>query len=285
MTARLLQQNIFVARRSWLLWLSCGLLFVISAAARYDTDGRLGVTPALGIVYAFFAAVYLGEAGTSGRIDGQIIRGAPRAQIYFAAWLTVTGCFVLILLCTVSGDLIGSLAAGTLSGSAVGWLIYIGAMILNAAAYAALYVFVCLLATGRGAGRPTIALIICAAVLIGMLIWVNGLQSALMEPEYYLPEAMGDDVVMYMPVDDPADLDPADLVQNPDYVPEPTRSAYWATLRFLPLAQAIMLPDIPDARPVWGDLEMAVLIMLDSCILAAACVALGTVLFARRELD
>lgn len=284
MTARLLRQNFFVAVRTKLLWVICVLAFAVSAAVRFDFN-RLGATPLLGVVYAFFAAVYLGDAGTSGRLDGQIIRGASRPQIYLAEWLTVTACCVLTLLFTLAGDLAAALITGSTAGSFLGWLAYVAGMIINAAVYSALFTFICLLAAGRRPGRATIALIICAAVLIAMMIWLNELQNALMEPEFYLPQEMNGGFYIYQPIGDPSTANPSELIPNESYVPEPTRTTYWEILRCMPLSQGIMLADLPDAQPVWEDVQLVLFVLIDGCILIAVLDALGILLFSRRELD
>lgn len=282
---RLLHQNWFVACRTKLLWILCALVLIISAAARTDThSSAVNAAPAIGVAYAFFAAAYLGEGAASGRQDGQIITGASRLQIYLADWLTVTGCCVLILLFMLAGDLLGAVLFGSLEGTFMSWLMYTLAMVCNACAWCALYVFVCVLIVGRKPGRSTTALIVCTVLLIAMMVWINVLENALMEPEFYTERDMGA-VMMQMPVDDPDAVDPEELIPNPNYVGEPQRSMYSTTLDFLPIAQPLLLSDLPEAPFDWETVWEPLLIMLDCLVLTLAAGILGAALFSRRELD
>lgn len=281
------RQNWFVAYRSGLLWLICAVMFAFSVAVRTAAPlDQLGAVPGLGIVYAFFAASYLGDAGTSGRLDGQIICGKPRTWIFVSAWLTLLASFVLILLCTVAGDLVGGLISGSVEGYAAGWLVFLAGMIFNAAAYAALFALIGMLIVGRRPGRGTATLIVCVVVFIAMMICVNSLQDALMEPEYYAAVGSEEETLWYeYPVLDISEYDPADLVENHDYVPEPLRSTYWNVLRFMPLSQAVMLLDYPGISPDWEEMREALFLWLDALVLTLGAGALGALLFQRRELD
>lgn len=289
--AKLLRQNAFVARRSVLLWLLCIGMFAMSVMARAEYSNIMNIAPGLGFVYAFIAAVYLGDAGTSGRLDSQIIVGAPRFQIYLSSWLTLTGCCILILLASLAGDLAGTplaLREGTADFEIWGWMVYVLSMILNAAAYAALFVFIGMLLTSRRAGRGTVTLIVCTVIVLAMAIGVQVLDNALREPKYYIETPVAGTEASFMTAVDEADLAqyaPEDVIANEDYIDEPQRTAYWNVLQAVPLSQAILMMDLPGSEPTSEVMQLIFPIWLYSGVLIVLTSALGMLLFQRRELD
>ena len=129
---RLLRQNWFVARRSTLLWLLCAVMFAASFWAKSCLDAAL-ITPGLGFVYAFMAAVYLGDAGTSGRLNGQIIHGSTRTGIVTAGFLTLLVLALLILLATLAGGLAAAFLMENLDAyNPAGALLSAAGLIINA---------------------------------------------------------------------------------------------------------------------------------------------------------
>lgn len=287
----LLRQNWYIARRSRLLWIISAAMLLISAASRLEESDQMSVAPGLGIAYAFFAASYLGEAGAAGRLEEQIISGAPRPQVYMASWLTVTGCSVLILLFTMAGSLLtGFLVqnAGPLAVTAEVpetqrefglWTVYTAGMILNAAGYAGLYVLAGLLIAGRGPHRGTWILIVCVCIFLVFILWGGSLSNELAEPETLVHV----DRLPAMTANGFSHVTAAARVMpNPSYVPEPHRSQVLALLRFLPPTQCTWLQDFLYGQPASdGDIVQT---YLSSVLLASGSCAAGTVLFCRRQL-
>ncbi|MBD5560340.1 MAG: hypothetical protein HDQ87_08320 [Clostridia bacterium] len=281
----LLSQNWFVARSSVLLWLCCAAAFVITFFVIAD-NGDSQIIPGLGLVYAFFAAVYLGDAGTSGRLDGQVIHGSARFRIYLAHFITLFVCFLLILFCT----LLGELAAYAVNGaffdmSGPGLLLDTAGLLLNAAGYAAMYALIGLLTVGRRPGRGTVLLIVCVSLVLALAIWGSVIMDRLAQPEYDMVIRTGFNTEIAWYGDDYPDGVEAEKVPNPYYVAEPERSRLESLTRFIPVTQCIVLHSFLDMEPTADAAGIAGEIYLYSALLTAVCSAAGIALFQRRELD
>lgn len=281
--ARLLQQDLFVARHQTLLWVVCGTVFLVCAFVRLDTDMELPVIAGIGIAYAFVAAVYFSDFGASGRLDSQIIAGNPRPQIWLSTWLTLWGCFLLILVCALAGNAAAGLLRSGLSDSLSGWLLCILGFVLNAAAFAGVYALLGFAAAGRRAGRGTLILILLITVYLVFAIWGSYIDNALAEPEtvpvYDLPP--GTEIAVY----DMDSLYVVDEVPNPDYIAEPQRSTLESLSRFLPVTQSFWLPPFLYDELTGENAGILLEAYLYSTILGAAGAALGMLVFRRRELD
>lgn len=283
---RLLHQNWYVLYRSWLLRTLCAAIFLLSFFVRANSDAGMYAVTGFGAVYAFLAAVYLGGAGSSGRLSGQVMGGSPRPLVFLAAWLTVMAAALLILLSAVVGNGLGGLLNSDDPLRDGDWAAFLLGMTLNAAALNALYVLIGLLLTGRR-GRGTLILVICLSVFLALAWWDTAIESALSEAPYdsvYAGDGWGGPVIRLEP--------------NPDYVPEPERSRLAALARFLPATQGVYLLDIlygtladgasggvAQAQPVSAPAVPLAQIYLGSTLLAAGSIAAGILLFQRRELD
>lgn len=283
--ARLLAQDWFVARRTGMLWLICAVMFAATAFSKAALDGS-NMTPGLGFVYAFFAAVYLGDAGTSGRLDGQIIAGSSRLRVYVCALLVLLACFVLILLCTLGGELAGTALTGSLDSYVPdGYLVYAAGLVANAAAYAGIFTLIGMAVAGRRPGRGTVMLIVSICIVFGAAIWGSEIDSRLMQPEYTSHiEVGGEALDVYGTVSDTAGL-PVQTVSNPAYVREPERSRLMTMEQFLPVSQAALLIDISCTGPTPENARTAGEISLYCVLLMLGTGAAGALLFRERELD
>ena len=290
----LLKQNWFVARKNFLFWLILAVLFFGSGWAALSFYSELGMVPGLGIVYAFFAAVFIGDAGSSGRLQNEIVAGFSRTAVWFSCFLTLLFCFVLMAAAAMLGDLAGTAFAGRIEvyDPQLLGLIFLS-LCLNAAGFAGMFTLICLLITGRRSGRGTVMLIVCCSVFIAIGIWGGNIENALWEPEMitsYDMSEVGIDAdmidVFYEDGENPSGL-VTRQVPNPAYVGEPLRSQYEAIEDFLPVTQAIRMLQVlrsgdgPMSPEAWHALYI---LWLDAAILTACTAGACVVLFRRRDL-
>lgn len=283
MMNRLLSQNWFLARRGT-LWVIAGVMFVVSAWGQLEYSGNT-VLPGLGVVYAFFAAEYLGEMGTSGRLDGQIIHGSSRLQVYLADFLTVLFCFWIVLGATVAGELAAAALTGALSAyNPAGWLAATGGQMLNAAAYAGLLTLAGLLLVGRQPGRGTIVLIVSICLFAAVAVWGGIVASRLDEPESLSYYEIGE---VYVDAAAPSDTEEylAGPMLNPDFVQEPERGQLDSLVRILPVTQSLWLNGFAKSAPTQETAGPLIWTYVYALLTAAGSVAVGVLLFGRRELD
>lgn len=283
MMTRLLRQDGYIARRSTLLWILCAAAFLICGMIRLDTDQELPVISGIGIVYAFIAADHCGSFGSSGRLDNQVIAGCPRPQIWLSSWLTLTFCCVLVLLFALGGDLAAGLLRNGVAESLTGWLICALGLILNAAAFAALYTLFGLLIAGRQASRGTVLLIVLTCVYLVFAIWGSYVDSALSEPETVPVFNLPPGVEVY--VDDMDSMYVAGEMPNPDYVAEPARSKLMSLSRFLPVTQSTWYISFLYDGITSENAGIILQTFAYGFLLAAGGVAGGLLLFQQRELD
>lgn len=285
----LLQQNWFVAVRSRLFGLACAFMFLVGAAGQLDSLYAFSTAPSIGIVYAFYTCSYIGSAGTSGRLEAQIISGAPRPAVYIAMWLNVWCCCALIALAMAAGNL----ASGPgMYATLLGWLLAVLGLMLNAAAYAGIFVLVSMTAAGRGAGRGVLSLIVCTVLFIVLATWGGDLSIELQQPEYdvyYAAEGIGN-YEAYEMIDYPEgavlpDLALIERLPNPDYVPPTERPALDALMRFLPVTQCEYFAQLTYKELDGPELGAVLQTYLFSLLLAAAGCAAGMAVFQRRELS
>lgn len=280
---QLLSQNWYVVRHSALLWLIVAVMFAFSAWSRLDSAGNV-ITPGLGIVYAFFAAEYFGDAGTSGRLDGRIIHGCPRARIFMADFLTILFCFWLVLAATLAGEVAAAALLQELSDyDILGWTAGTGGLMLNAAAYAGVFALAGLMLTGRRPGRGTVLLIVCLCLFAVFLVWGMNLYDALNQPEYVSYVEFGD-ATFVSGVPEP-DAGPGRTEPNPYYVHEPERSRVEAMAQFLPVTQCLWLHDLNSIPVSAASVGVVSRLYLYALLLACGSCAAGLLLFRRRELD
>lgn len=296
----LLKQNAFLVRKNLLFWLILAVLFAGSAWAAADYYSEFGMTPGLGIVYAFFCAVYLGDSGASGRLQHNVTTGFSRTSIYFANFLTLLLCCILMVSAAILGDLAGTAIAGRIAVyEPQRILLLFLSLCLNAAGYAGIFTLVCLLMTGRRSGRGTLMLIICCSVFIAVAIWGGNIDNALWEPEmltYYdapITEGIDADLIdVYYP-DDPEESVLDGLVShqepNPAYISEPLRSRYETISEFLPVTQSLrmlqLLASSEEPEPLLPETYAAMYTLWGYAGILAICASgAGVLLFRRRDL-
>lgn len=289
----LLKQNWFIIRKNILLWLILIVLFLGSAWAAYDFYSELGMMPGLGIVYAFFAAVFIGDAGSGGRLQNNIISGFSRVSIYTAYFLVLLFCCVLMVAAAMLGDLAGAEAAGRPENYEPQRMILLFiSLCINAAGYAGMFALTGLLLTGRRSGRGTIMLIICCCIFVVIGIWGGNIENALWEPEmvtyYDAQQDVGTDLTQISYPDETDPEGPAAYQEpNPAYIAEPLRSQYEAIAEFLPVTQSVyMLQLLSGPDTGWPDVYSRMYTLwCYAGILAVCTTAAGILFFRRRDLN
>lgn len=285
MMRRLLRQNWFVARHNVLLWIICAVTLTFAACSQAFLVGSK-VTPGLGFVYAFYAAIYFGDAGTSGRLDAQLMHGASRPHVYLAQFLTLFFCCLLILAATVGGELAVISVSDELHQYVLpGILANAAGLVLNAAAYAGIFTLVGMALAGRRPGRGTLALIVSVCFVLAAAIWGSWIDSRLMEPENVAYVEMGDAAVDVYADPRYAQTLPFKSAPNPSYVHEPERSRLEALERFLPVTQCIWLANLNFAEPTAEGMRAALDTYLYSLILLLLASVSGILIFQCRQLD
>ncbi len=218
------------------------------------------LAPFLSMFFASLVSLFLGSEYTDGAIRGKLIVGHTRGGVYLSNFLV---CFTADLILTTV-FLLGQIPCFVVIGAPeFGWGVfaaYILALVCHTAAFTAIFCAVSMHVTNRA-----LAVIVCFAVWMVLILAASGINDRLLEPE--LTGGMvyiNGEFVM------------ADPEPNPLYVSGTARAVLERLLELLPSGPAILMTNATLEHPV-----RAAALML---VLTAVVNAVGMLAFRRKNL-
>lgn len=174
----------------------------------------------------------------------------------------------MIAACVLAGDFAASGLvdwSGT-QVSAASYLLTVGLLFLNVAAWSSMFTLIGMLVCGRGSGSGVVCLIVAAAVFIALLMAFAQIDGMLMEPEFY------EDFVF-----SESGVEIGSSYPNPAYLNDSDRAFWEAVQLSLPVGQAAGLIGFEPPNPP--------LMAASSSLITLLCWLVGSALFRRRDLN
>lgn len=212
------------------------LILMIAIDGRSPGD-RLGLSPGVPgsyvLISAMVSAVVYGvsmeQDYAQGIIRNKLVSGHTRASAYWASYVVNT----------LIAYLVAAVYLALMLGTGLAWteydfremVLYLAQGLGAVAAFTALYSLIGAVWTRRGTA------VACLIAVFMLVVTSNLISNALAEPEFYDPETI---MIMQLEGDIAAGTD---LMANPGYVAEPTRSVYEFLSSFLPSGQAVQMID------------------------------------------
>ena len=303
--SNLLALHWYIARRQVPFLLLLLFFFLGSIVNTLENGPDFSLTGGIGLALAALAAFFIGEQGSSGRLDSEIISGFSRTQIWLSNFLLLLFLGLLLLAAAIIGEFAAVALKYDFSPYSVsGFGLFLGGAILNTGAYAAVCTLITLCLAGRSSGRGVVALIVLVCIFLVFFIWGSALSDMLSEPEYYTYYGYANGDVIAYGTSASLDMDALEAYAretgqdhpeepqfcreyNPQYIDEPLRTQYTQILQFIPLTQIYMLSELAFSEPENAPelFDAASTLWLNAVIIIAGCTAAGILLFKRRNLD
>lgn len=290
----LLSANFNRLVKNKLFWLLTAVILIITAYLAYDTAFEISHTggyftdyyqnpcteivcfdfgPVVLIIMPVFISLFLGTEYSDGTMRNKIVVGQKRPEIYLANFLTTSAASLIFCAAWHIGALTALPFLGIWKTGIAGWLFSVLKSVLFTVAFCAVLCLISHLITNKAA-------VAVFEILFALVLLVAGssLYNHLLEPEI---SSGGIEIIS---VDDSGatKIQPMEPRPNPDYIPEPTRSALKRVLNALPTGQAILLCNSYASSE--EQLDMPMFSYCASVGIIAVSTALGVLFFRRKDL-
>lgn len=187
----------------------------------------------IGAFCALFNSMFLGTEYSDGTIRNKIAVGHTRTNIYIANLITSFSATLLIMLVWLIGALSAVPVLGVLKMSVPNLLIYLFIAVMQAAAFSAVFTFVCMQSTNKA-----VTVVISVLLFFGLMFFASMTYNALQEPE------------MTSGVQLTANgIEMSDPTQNPKYISGIKRTIYEFIVDFLPTGQGLKVWQLEIGNP------------------------------------
>lgn len=217
------------------------------------------VVPALGVMCAVFASLFIGTEHSDGVMRNMLVVGRARWEIYLANYAVCLVAAFAFLVCWFLGGLAGVPIIGAWR-DVNGLLLRCAVLILCAASYMGIFCLLSMLCANRA-----VAAVIALLLSVALLMFSSYMLNALNQPEFQQGMMMTE-----------AGLELSEPTPNPSYVGGMKREVFRFLSDTLPSGQSISVCSYELERPV--------LSLVSSAVIALLTTAAGVVCFRRKDI-
>ncbi len=217
------------------------------------------VVPALGVICAVFAGLFIGTEHSDGVMRNMLVVGRARWEIYLANYAVCLVAAFAFLVCWFLGGLAGVPIIGAWR-DVNGLLLRCAVLVLCAASYMGIFCLLSMLCANRA-----VAAVVALLLSVALLMFSSYMLSALNEPEFQQGMMMTE-----------AGLELSEPTPNPSYVAGMKREVFRFLSDTLPSGQSISVCSYELERPV--------LSLVSSAVIALLTTVPGVLFFRRKDI-
>lgn len=218
-----------------------------------------GLVPALGVMCAVFASLFIGTEHSDGVMRNMLVVGRARWEIYLSNYAVCCVAAAAFLICWFVGGLVGVPLIGAWR-DVNGMLLRCAVLILCAASYMGIFCLLSMLCTNRA-----VAAVIALLLSVALLMFSSYMLNALSQPEFQQGMMMTE-----------AGPQLSEPLPNPNYVDGVKREVFRFLSDTLPSGQSISVCSYELERPVFS--------LVSSAAIALLTTAAGVVCFRRKDI-